>query len=468
VSAARPRVLLLKIPCASDAAAPPLGLGYLAATVSDLAEVRILEGIRQPMDPQTFRHVVASWRPDVVGFSVNTHAAPNLAAYARAAEAGHPAGLRVAGGAHPTALPAETLASAPLHCVLRGEAELPFRQLVRLVVGGNGTLPGPAALATVPGAAFADGDGVTEVAVELVDDIDRFGIPAWHLMPPADYPHAPHGAFAQHYPVAPILTSRGCPYSCGFCSVPQLVTQKIRYRSPELIADELRLLRNRFGIREFQIVDDNFTIDRRRAIAICEHIVAEGLVMPWSCPNGVRVDALDDELLDAMRAAGCYSISLGLESGSPAVLARMVKHLDLDIVPAVVDRIVARGMEAHAFFILGYPGETEADVDATIRLARSLPLTRANFSLFTPLPGTPEYDRLSAGQRDRILNLGDFAEVSYVAPGLTVETLKAQQRRAFMSFYGRPRQLGRLALAVRTPGAGYHLARRAAHWLRAY
>ncbi len=459
-------MLLLKLPCRSDAVPPPLGIAYLAAHLRDIADVKVLEGIRQRVTPASFARLADVWQADVVGFSVNTHAASTLHGYALAVRALCPDAFLVAGGAHPTALPDGTLQAAPaLDCVLMGEAELSFRTLVEAVVAGNMARLEASELRTIPGLAFFDAGTFVQTPTAFVEDIDTFVMPAWDLVPPGDYPKAPHGAFARHFPVAPIITSRGCPYDCGFCSVPRLVGRKIRYRSAALVTDELRLLRDRFGIREFQIVDDNFTVHRGRAIAICEAIASNDLAMPWTCPNGVRVDTLDDELLDAMQAAGCYSISLGIESGSPAVLERMVKHLDLSVVPEVVARIVARGMEVHAFFILGYPGETPADVDETIRLAKALPLTRANFSLFTPLPGTSEYDALTAQDQHRILNLGDFAQVSFVPEGRSAAALKRQQRRALMEFYGRPSQLKRLARAVRTPEAGYHLARRAAHWL---
>ena len=152
---------------------------------------------------------------------------------------------------------------------------------------------------------------------------------------------------------------------------------------------------------------------------------------------------------------------MGIESGSTKVLERMVKHLDLNVVPTVVDKIVSRGMEAHAFFILGYPGETPEEADETVRLAESLPLTRANFSLFTPLPATPEFETLSHTQRDRILNMSDYAEVSYVAPGYSPRSLKNLQRRAILRFYSRPRQLWRLARAIRSPETAFYVGRRA-------
>ncbi|MGB0588700.1 MAG: B12-binding domain-containing radical SAM protein [Myxococcota bacterium] len=464
-TASTPLTYLVKVPCYSDVVSPPLGLGYLAAHVGDVARVRLIDGIRKPVTPRSLAALARKEQPTVIGLSVVTHAARALVDFVAELRAACPDSLIVAGGPHPSAMSELVLRRSfdGLDAVMIGEAERTFRGLV--IAADAAESPRSVDLSALPGVAYLDADEYVKTPQPAPVDIDELGMPAWSLMPPDSYPHAPHGAFFKRFPVAPILTSRGCPYACGFCSVPQLVGRKMRYRSPEVVCDELQILRDSFGVREFQVVDDNFTISRKHALGICREIIARGLVMPWSCPNGVRIDALDDELLDAMQAAGCYSISLGIESGSARVLERMVKHLDLSIVPEVVDKIVGRGMEAHAFFILGYPGETRGEALETIHLAESLPLTRANFSLFTPLPSTPEFDTLSRNQRERILNMSDYAEVSYVAPGYSPRVLKNLQRQAILRFYSRPRQLWRLARAIRSPETAFYVGRRALHWL---
>jgi radical SAM superfamily enzyme YgiQ (UPF0313 family) len=464
----RPRVLLVKVPCYTDAFSPPLGIGYLAAQLRDVADVTLVDAANSRLSAKRFGELVAREQPDVIGLSLVTYAAKNAVDFIRVARQAAPDAHIVAGGAHPTALPEAFLAEAgdDLDCVLSGEAEFSFRAFVAAVARGFARPGWQAAAMDIPGLVRRGPDGIVHNP-KGAHDADDYGIPAWDLMPPASYPESPHGAFFRRFPVAPIVTSRGCPYRCGFCSVPTLVGRKMRYRSPDLVVDEMELLRRDYGVREFQIVDDNFTISKRHAMAVCERMIDRGVVAPWTTPNGVRIDALDDELLDAMKAAGCYSISLGIESGSPRVLDRMVKHLDLRVVPGIVDAIVSRGMEAHAFFILGYPNETPEDAEETIRLAKSLPLTRANFSLFTPLPETPEYDRLSAEQKDRILDSRSFAQVNYVAPAYTARSLKNLQRRALLEFYGRPKQAMRLARAIHSLPLGFYVARRARRWLMA-
>ena len=149
-------------------------------------------------------------------------------------------------------------------------------------------------------------------------------------------------------------------------------------------------LKTRFGVQETQIIDDNFTAKKSHALAVCQAVTDSGVNLPWTCPNGVRMENLDDELIHAMAEAGCYSVSLGLESGSKRVLNRMKKGLSPEHAAEKVKLLAKAGMEVNGFFILGYPEETRRDMKATMDFARSLPLTRANFSLFTPparLPG---------------------------------------------------------------------------------
>lgn len=470
----RPKVLLVKAPCYSDSLSPPLGIGYLAAHIRDVATVRVVDSTLGPADIEGFADVVREMEPDLVGFSVVTYAATTSLKWMRVVKSLCPKAVTMAGGPHPAALPKEYLAQCgdALDYVMTGECEFTFRQLVAMMAAGESLTADRAAIAaTVPGAVVRvrsledGGDAFVHSHASNAEDIDDYGMPAWDLMEPRLYPHAPHGAFARRFPVAPIITSRGCPYACGFCTVPYLVGRKMRYRSARLIADELRLLKGRYGIREFQIVDDNFTIRKQHTLDVCDEIIRHNLIMPWSTPNGVRVDALDDDVLDAMKAAGCYSISLGIESGSPAVLKRMVKHLDLDIVPDTVERIRKRGMEVNAFFILGYPGETPDEAEMTLRYARSLALTRANFSAFTPLPGTPEFDALSPAEKDNITSDASFfGAVKYVSPAYTREDLKNLQRRGLIRFYGRPQQAARLVRAIRSPQTAYYIARRALTW----
>jgi radical SAM superfamily enzyme YgiQ (UPF0313 family) len=262
-------------------------------------------------------------------------------------------------------------------------------------------------------------------------------------MDPRTYPDMPHQLLHKKFPVAPILTTRGCPYDCSFCSSTKLWGKRLRTRSPENVVDEIELLVKEFGVREIHFEDDNFTQKRGHVRRVCEEILERDLRIVWSCPNGVRIDTLDDELLALMRRSGCHSVGLGIESGSQEVLDRNHKRLDLKQVPEQVDMIRAHGIAAHGFFIIGMPGETEKTVRQTAGFARKVRFDRANFSLLSPLPGTEIFQKYVADPAGG--KALDFSVLNFFTPfplgELDADGLKRWQRRAVMSFYLRPRPM---------------------------
>ncbi len=467
MSQSTPRVLLIKVPSYSDVVSPPLGVGYLAQAIRDVAHVSIVDGVRTGLTPVSLRSLIADMQPDLVGFSVVSAAEAPALACMESVRTAAPQSIIIAGGPHPSAMPGPFWDKAfpNVDYILRGEAEIALSALVEDLARfqkGRATVQD---LEAIPGMYARIGDQEICCSMAINPTLDFPAMPAWDLMPPASYPRAPHGAFFRRFPVAPVLTSRGCNYGCGFCSVPTLSGGRIRFRKPDLVVRELEVLKTQYGVREIQIIDDNFTARRSHALKICRAMAHAGLDLPWSSPNGVRMENLDDELVEAMADAGCYSVSLGLESGSSRVLERMKKGLTLDNVAATVGRMVRRGLEVNGFFMLGYPGETEKDMNATIRFARSLPLTRANFSLFTPLPGCPEWERAAVHPGGVFRYDAPFSQIGYVPEGLTAKRLKHMQRKAFLRFYARPRAAGRLTASLGSKDALYYFARRAYHWL---
>jgi radical SAM superfamily enzyme YgiQ (UPF0313 family) len=460
------KVMFVKVPCHSDSITPPLGIGYIASNIRDIAKVSIIDAIKDDLNARRFTKVLREFGPDVVGFSIVTSAAQNAVEFISAARAALPRAAIVAGGPHATIASKHLMAACAgkLDFILRGECEHSFRSFLLNFVDGEHDRKNLARY--VPGF-FSEVDGAY-VANETpsITDVNSIAMPAWDLMRPDAYPRAPHGAFYRKFPVAPVISSRGCAFECSFCSVRRLFGRSIRLRAPRLIADEIECLKKDYGVKEFQIIDDNFTLCREHALGVCDELVRRGIAMPWSCPNGVRIDKLDTEILDAMKKSGCYSISLGIESGSEDVLRLMDKRLNLEAVPRIVEMIVSRGMEANGFFIYGYPGETRADAKKTLRLAKSLPLTRANFALYSPLPGTRAYDEMNEGVKARYLSSPNyFGHSAFVPDDHTRFGLKTMQRRSILEFYARPRQGLSLFRGVCNPQVFYYFMRRAYHWV---
>ena len=211
-------------------------------------------------------------------------------------------------------------------------------------------------------------------------------------MNPSTYSTAPHGTIVKDFPVAPVLSSRGCPYNCDYCAVNSIWKRKYRTRSIENIVDEIELLIKRYGVKEIHFEDDNLTLNRQRVIELCDEIKRRNLKFSWACPNGIRIDTLDEKLLKRMKESGCYSISFGIESGSQKVLDDVHKRLDLKIVPGVVRTARKVGIETKGFFIVGFPTDTEETIRQTVEFAKSLPLDVAAFFVCMPLPGSKLFE----------------------------------------------------------------------------
>ena len=273
-------------------------------------------------------------------------------------------------------------------------------------------------------------------APAFVEDIDKLPITDWSLVDLKSYPRS---YLARKHPYAPILTSRGCPYPCTFCSIPSISGRKFRPRSPEKVVEEMKRLYE-LGVKEVMFWDDNFTLVRPRAMKICELLIKENMNLIWSCPQGVRIDLIDDEILAKMKQSGCYYVSLGIESGSNRVLQDMKKKITVEKIREKVPLIKKAGINSWGFFILGYPTETKEDILATINLSREIGLSRVSYHIYQPVPGTEAFDTFVTDkniQWDKI----KFSESIFPPKGMTANDLKNAQKKAFLKFYLRPNVL---------------------------
>jgi len=248
-------------------------------------------------------------------------------------------------------------------------------------------------------------------------------------------------------PYIPIITTRGCPYNCTYCSAHTLNSRKIRYHSPEYIIEELELLNKNFGISHFAIADDNFTFNREFVKEICNRIIQSNMKITWDCAsNGVRVDKLDEEVLRIMEKSGCTAITIAVESGSDRILKLMKKEFDLKTVKEKVSLIKrVTNMQLEGFFILGYPEENEFEIRQTINISKKLNLNIAEFFLFTPHPGSEIFEKL---YKDKKIDWRsyDYNKISTTPEGISRSKLKFYQIYAYISFYLRPKIFTKLIL----------------------
>ncbi len=432
-------ILLIKPGNLSDHIQPSLALGYLATQIRGEHNVRIVDLMKEDGSAPGLTRLFEEFRPGLVGIQCYSMDLPRVKTLLEAVKSYDPSVATIIGGAHPTAAPAQCLehfGEALLDFVFSGEAERGFPMLLGALDAGQESFY------DIPGLGWRQGGELRLNEPEFLENLDILGMPAWDLISPENYPFSPHGVVCMNQPAAPVMATRGCPYLCTFCST---AGQPFRKRSADLFLEEVKLLYDKHGIREFHMVDDNFTMDMDYARQLLEGLIRFDLNASWSTPNGVRLERLDHGIIELMKKAGFYSIAVGIESGSDRVRKLIRKGSTTDEVRQKIKMVrEAGGIDITGFFMLGIPGETREDIEATLRFSRELPLHRAAFHSFLPLPGAKIWqDMEESGEIDQV----DFADRyffwagAYVPRGMSRGELRSLHRKAFLRFYLRPRIL---------------------------
>jgi len=428
---------------------PPLGAAYLAAHVRDRCEVAILdakcEGYGNVRDEGAFEvygismdeveRRIRDYRPDAVGITcLASFNWPEVMETAKRAKAADPEIVTIAGGTHPSFLPEKSLSECrELDIIARGEGERTMASLIDASVKGE-------EIGGIKGIAFRDEGGiVVNDFPDPIEDADELPFPARDLLPMERYfeTKAPFSRIFEEERNTSIQTSRGCPAHCVFCSSSNFWGHAYRPRSSDLVLEEMEMLKNEYGVRELQFVDDNLIYDRERAVRIFEGMIERDLDMKWCMPNGVALWRLDIDLLRLMKRAGCYSLTLAFESGNQEVLSRVIKKpLNLKKVPPLIEEIKSLGIQMHAFFISGFPGEAVEQMWDTYRFAKGLDLDGAYFFIATPLPGTELCERgIEAGHIPPDL---DFTSIEFNKGHFNTDEWRAEDvERITGAFYMR-------------------------------
>jgi len=340
----------------------------------------------------------------------------------------------VIGGPHATVMPQETLKDTLADYCVVGEGEQTMLELVLALRNKKDpvNIPGVYSRSTVK-----------FVPRDFFVDLDVLAFPAWEDIDPRTYPPAPHGAVVRAFPVAPVTTSRGCPFSCHFCASPKIWNRQIRFRSAKNVADEIQMLVKEYGVKEIHFEDDNLTLKKEHIQGICEEILRRKIKVYWATPNGIRVDSVDEELLKLMKKSGCYSVAFGIESGSQEILDHIEKGTDIARICAAVKLASKAGLITQAFIIFGLPKESKATIKETLKLVLSLPLHKAQFLLLDILPGSALWDSLRQ-QGPEYFRKRSYQEPGYVPEGLTADYLIKARSEAFRRFHLRPKQAGTL------------------------
>jgi len=419
---------------------PNLGLGYLASILREKKYlVKILDCAKERMNHQKFKKYLEKEKPDVLGIQLFTCDFSSTKKCFNIAKQLDPKILTLVGGPHPSGDPIGIMNSFKnLDFAFSGEAELGLPKLLEYIEAPKNT-----ELKSVQGLVYRNNKEVIVNKQGRIKELDKLPFPSWDLLDPRTYPTAAHGSFTKSLPVAPIITTRGCPFNCSFCAAKIMSGKNFRIRSIDSVIKEIKYLQRNFGVKEIHIEDDNFTLVKSRVLKFCKKLKQENINIDWACPNGVRLDTLDEELLKNMEKTGCYSFAVGIESGSPRILSDMKKGEILETIRKKIKLIASVSkIRMTGFFILGYPTETKDDIMKTISFSLSLPLHRAQFSNFIPLPGTEIYDNLirSGEIKYKLINWDSYQDnsIAYSPKGISKKELKKNIRKAFAKFYFRP------------------------------
>ncbi len=414
----------------------PISLATIAAVLMNsgfkchLADC-IIEGLDTPQLLNRFSRL----RPKLAVINTATPSIVSDLALAHDLKQAFPGLVTLAIGIHVSALPEASLALAPsLDAVVRAEPELTVREAAERLRQGLG-------LSGVAGLSLRLGDTIVHEPDREPADLERLPFPAWDLVP-RDLYRMP----LRDRPFLLVSTSRGCPYTCEFCADSTYYGKALRLKSPERIVKELAWIKTKFGITDFLFWAESFTLRRDWTLAVTNALIASGLKLDWVCNS--RGDHATPEVLAKLKAAGCWMIGFGLESGSQKMLDLMGKRATVAEHRQAVLAAHAAGLMTTAHMVLGFPGETPETIQETIAFANSLPLDFVQFYCAVPFPGSELYRRAKAEGWIITDDWSRFEQNFSVLdlPDLKAAEVMAWRRKAYRSFYLRP---GRILQAVR-------------------
>lgn len=411
---------------------PPLGLMYIASYIENYGhDVKIIDMSAENMTEDGYVQTIEHFQPDVVGFTVTTP----TSSYAHKLASITKNYLRkvhtIFGGPHPTAMPEEELRDNNLDFVVRGEGEVTMATLLAKNCKD---------VDETRGISYKrDGKILHNPGQPYIDNLDSLPFPAYHLIDISKY----FFVDARKYPLAPLLTSRGCPYGCIYCTK-NIFGRSFRARSAKNVVNEIEFLVKEYGVREIHIIDDSMSVLPKRVIEICNEIKKRKINVFLDCANGIRVDTVTLELFASMKDAGFYKVAFGIESGDQNILNNIKKGISLEQVKRAVNIAKNIGLEVWGFFMVGLPGENKQTIEKTVNFAIQLDLDVAKFYVTTPMPGTELFELWSTKGYIKSYDWSNYSfykKPVYDLPNLSAEDILGFHRYCFKKFYFRPRYI---------------------------
>ncbi len=405
----------------------PISLPSIAAVLREAGhEVKLVDCVAQDSSLDDLIDLASTFRPGLVLFNFSTvtyEGDKETVKVLRGVSQAHFTAI----GVHVTTLPEVTLKETSLDSVVRGEPEETVLALAE-------ALEAKSSLGEVRGLSFKDGgEVINNPPREFIKDLDSLPFPARDLLDNEKYTMP-----ISNRPYTLIITSRGCPHSCIFCTAHCYYGKKLRKRSATNIVDEMEEVKEKYGIEDITMWSDTFTLDRQFVLDVCDEIEKRGLKVNWMCNS--RVDTVDFEMLSRMAETGCTVMSYGVESGVQEILDRAKKRTTVEQIKDAFKWTKAAGIESIAHVILGLPGETPQTIKKTVALVNQIQPDYAQYYCAIPFPGTELY---KVAVKEGWLVTKDWSkfEINQAiisTPELSAEELGRARQAALRQFYLHP------------------------------
>lgn len=412
---------------------PPINLAYVATIVKNeghevyffdaLAEAAIIEDVNkiiQKYDVVVISTSMMSFREDVSLLFELKKENPNLKS--------------IIFGSHSTFMPQFCLNEEAVDIIIMGEPEFIIRDLI------NSMDKKDSSWKSVKGIGYREKDKqIINEPYPFIDNLDELPFVDRNMLPDGiDYFHP----LIKRMPYTTIMTSRGCPAKCNFCTVGRFYGRKTRYRSAENVLDELEMIQKQ-GYKEVFIRDETFTVYRERNQKICEEMIRRKIDLTWIA--NARVGTIDRDMAILMKKAGCHTIKFGVESGNQQILNNIKKGIKVEKTRETFKMLNEIGLNTHAHLMLGCPGESKETIKKTIEFVKEIQPTTATFAIYTLYPGTEIFDKLSLEHPE--INDGSYCDLARVHKSgffnkyftdLSEEDLEKYLMIAYRNYYMRP------------------------------
>ncbi|MCX5862304.1 MAG: radical SAM protein [Deltaproteobacteria bacterium] len=443
-------VLINPNPCASGmneaTVEPPIGLAYIASMLEkEKFTCSIIDANLLGLSPEEIASEI-TWDPKIIGFYVNSFVYSSVRKLCGMLKNLKKNTFFLAGGPAPSVIDPE-LFLKDINCdaLIKGEGEYAVLKIMQNIKKGKYPFD-----ESVPGLAWFSDSRLIVNPTERIKNLDEIPFPAYHLLP--DF--RKYRTRSRKSPSAAMITSRGCTFSCTFCSK-DIFGNKTTLRSAENVLNEIDFLVEKHKIRQIDILDDNFAQNKKRLNDILDGLIKRKYDLVINLQSGIRIENIDDEILIKFRKAGVYKLAFGVESADENVLKIHKKQLNLHALSEVVIKSRKMGFVVYGFFIIGLPGETRDAFERTLEYAKNSGFHIANFCMAVPFVNTELWRMVEKNGKFLIdtsknIDIGFYGgKVFFEYPGFTEKEILQRYKKAYKEFYTLTRQIS-ILLSVRS------------------